>query len=75
MFLRECDALLTVQLAIGRPAKERPTKEPVLRIGERESSDRFLKLIPFILRVDVQASLETAENYEVFVGDRRNTFA
>ena len=75
MFLRNSQPLLTVKLAIRCPSQQGPAKKSVLRVRKRKTADCFLEFVPFILRINVKAAFESAENNEALVGIRRNALA
>jgi hypothetical protein len=66
---------LAIQLAVRGPLEKRSAEEPVLSVEKRETADEFFELIPFILRIDVETSLETPRNHTIPFGICGNAFA
>jgi hypothetical protein len=66
---------LAVQLAVRGPLEKRSAEEPVLSVEKRETADEFFELIPFIVRIDVETSLETPRNHTIPFGICGNAFA
>lgn len=68
--LGDGNAGLAVEVAVGSPLEQSSTKESVLRVQEGKSSDVFLKFVPLVLRVHIEAMFEASSNDEVSFGIR-----